>query len=127
MIMLDASVLIAFLDTDDAHHDRATALLSDAADEDLVIGSLTLAEVLVAPVRAGRLGVVEEVLDDLELEDRELPAGAARRLAALRVETGLRMPDCCVLLTAEDAGARLASFDGRLGDVARRRGVTVLM
>ncbi len=51
MIVLDASVLIAFLDSDDTHHAAAEQLLTQAVDDDLAVNSLTLAEVLVAPVR----------------------------------------------------------------------------
>jgi predicted nucleic acid-binding protein len=47
VIALDAAVLIAHLDNGDAHHDRATRLLLDAAGEDLCASPLTLAEVLV--------------------------------------------------------------------------------
>jgi len=36
------------------------------------------------------------------------------------------MPDCCVLLTAEEAGARVASFDERLIKVAKTRGISVV-
>ncbi len=50
MIVLDASVLIAFLDSDDTHHAAAEQLLTQAVDDDLAVNSLTLAEVLVAPV-----------------------------------------------------------------------------
>jgi predicted nucleic acid-binding protein len=48
---------------------------------------------------------------------------AAERLAALRVATELKLPDCCVLLAAEDAQARLLTFDARLAREAGRRGL----
>jgi hypothetical protein len=37
--------------------------------------------------------------------------GGAVRLARLGADTGLRMPDCCVLLAAQDASARVAALD----------------
>ncbi len=51
--------------------------------------------------------------------------GAALTLAQLRVETMLTMPDCCVLLSALDRQARLASFDDRVVQAARALGVDV--
>jgi predicted nucleic acid-binding protein len=46
-----ASVLIGFLDGDDAHHARATALLLSHLDEELAASVVTLAEVLVGSLR----------------------------------------------------------------------------
>lgn len=126
MIVLDASVLIGFLDAEDAHHRPAEDLMHSAVDEDLAANPLTLAEVLVPPAREGRLDQVQEVLRDLEVTELALPSNVASRLARLRVETGLKMPDCCVLLSAESVGARLASFDRRLRAAAQRRGVPVI-
>lgn len=114
MIVLDASVLIAYLDGDDDHHVAAETLLVGAVDDDLGVNSLTLAEVLVVPAREGRLGPAQRALGDLEVEELAFPPDAAVRLAQLRASTGLRMPDCCVLLAAGDAVATVASFDDRL-------------
>jgi predicted nucleic acid-binding protein len=36
------------------------------------------------------------------------------------------MPDCCVLLAAEDAAAKVASFDERLAQAAEKRNLPVL-
>lgn len=68
----------------------------------------------VVPARENRLDDTSSVLDALEVQ--ELPFGddAAVRFAQVRVGTGLKMPDCCVLLTAETTGGRLTSFDERL-------------
>lgn len=125
MIVLDASVLIAYLDSEDKHHSAAETLLADALDDPLAASSLTLAEVLVVPVRDGRLDAVRAVLRDLEVQELALPADSAARLAQLQVGTGLKMPDCCVLLAAEDAAAGVASFDERLAKAAEDRGVRV--
>lgn len=126
MIVLDASVLIAFLDGQDVHHVAADAMLARTSDQQLAVNQLTLAEVLVAPTREDRVEVVRNVLDDLEVHELPLPSDAAVRLAELRTSTGLRMPDCCVLLSALDAGATLACFDGGLARAAERRGLRVL-
>lgn len=125
MIVLDASVLIAHLDAADAHHERATTLLTEAADEPLGISPLTLAEVLVGPARAGKLPAAESAIDDLEVIAVPFTDNAATRLAELRATTGLRMPDCCVLLAAESTQAQLATFDERLAASAVKLGLTV--
>ena len=126
MIVLDASVLVAYLDSQDKHHDRAEAMLAREIDDDFVINPLTLAEVLVIPARDGRMDEVRATLHDLEMRELPFPADAGARLAELRAGTNLKMPDCCVLLAAEDARARLASFDDRLGRVAAARNIVVL-
>lgn len=126
MIVLDASVLIAFLDGEDSHHAAAEQFLTHAIDDDLAVNSLTLAEVLVAPVRDGRLDPVLAALHALEVQELPFPADTAVRLAQLRATTGLKMPDCCVLLAAEDATASVASFDERLAQAAEMRSLPVL-
>lgn len=127
MIVLDASVLIAFFSGADAHHVAATELLTAAGAEDLVVSSMTLAELLVGPAREGAVDALLEALARLEVGEELFPGDVAVRLARLRAETGLKMPDCCVLLAAETAEAEtVGTFDGRLGQVARGRGLTVL-
>jgi predicted nucleic acid-binding protein len=126
MIVLDASVLIAYLDGEDDHHAAGEELLARAIEDDLAANSLTLAEVLVVPVREGRLEPVRMALRDLEVQELPFPVDIAVRLAELRVTTGLKMPDCCVLLAAEDAAASVASFDERLAQTAEDRGLAVL-
>ena len=126
MIVFDASVLIAYLDSDDDLHGDAYTLLADSVDEDFGANSLTLAEVLVMPARAGRLEAVQTALHELEMDELPFPVDAAVRLAHLRVSTGLKMPDCCVLLAAEDHRATVASFDDRLIQAAKLRGLHVL-
>jgi predicted nucleic acid-binding protein len=118
VIVFDASVLVAFLDAEDDHHGEAEALLSALIDEEFGANSLTLAEILVAPVRNGRTEAVLTAVRELEVEELPFPVGAALRLALLRAATGLKVPDCCVLLATEDAGAVLASFDDRLVQAA---------
>ena len=126
MIVLDASVLIAYLDSEDRHHVAAEALLAEAVNDDLGANSLTLAEVLVVPAQGGRLDLAQTVLHDLEVAELPFPADTAVKLAQLRADTGLKMPDCCVLLAAEDSRARVACFDDRLALVAEDRDLEVI-
>jgi predicted nucleic acid-binding protein len=126
VIVLDASVLIAHLDRTDAHHDRAEQLLLDAADQDLAASPVTLAEVLVAPARAGQLDRATAAIQELGVRSVSLDVDPHVRLATLRAGTGLKLPDCCVLLAAEQEGGALATFDARLAAVGRDHGHLVL-
>ncbi|MDQ2722100.1 MAG: type II toxin-antitoxin system VapC family toxin [Actinomycetota bacterium] len=125
MIVLDASVLIAHLESTDAHHDRARALLLAAAGDPYGASPLTLAEVLVHPARIGQLDRASAALQQLAVTSVELLPDAPLQLALLRAGTGLKLPDCCVLLAAESARAAVATFDDRLAAAARARGVAV--
>ena len=126
MIVLDAGVLIAHLDAGDTPHAPATAMLAEAGAEPPGVSLLTLSEVLVGPARVGQLDRATSVLDQLRVVPQLPPADASVRLALLRAETNLKLPDCCVLLAAEGAPAALATFDRYLATVAEQRGLTVL-
>lgn len=123
MIVLDASVLIGYFDASNAHHDLATDLLTHEIDDDFAVNLLTLAEILLTPTRTGHRDKVLGILADLAVETLQFPERAATDLAQLRAETHLKMPACCVLLSALDHHARLASFDDRLLKAAQARGV----
>lgn len=123
MIVLDASVLIAHLDAHDAHHAAATRRLLDLAEQPFGAGTVTLAEVLVGPTRSGRLAEAEAALGALDVAELQLPADSARKLAALRAETALKLPDCCVLLAAASVDGRVLTLDERLSREAARRGL----
>jgi len=125
MIVLDASVLIAHLDQRDALHAAARERLRRAVKQRSRFGTstITLAEVLVDPTRSGTLRTTQAALKALEVEELPLPQGAAAQLAALRAETGLKLPDCCVLLAAEEANGGVLTFDERLARAAAERGL----
>jgi predicted nucleic acid-binding protein len=126
VIVLDASVLIAYLDAEDAQHRSAESLLAREIDDEFGVNPLTLAEVLVGPSRSGRLDTARSALRELEVIEQPFPADTAVRLARLRADTGVRMPDCCVLLAAQDAGARVAAFDDQLNRAAAKIGLVAL-
>jgi predicted nucleic acid-binding protein len=123
MIVLDASVLIAHLDPRDALHDAADERLLDAADQPFGASTITLAEALIAPLQTGTLRTTQAALKTLEVEELPLPRGAAEQLAALRADTGLKLPDCCVLLAAETTQGGVLTFDERLARAAAERGL----
>ena len=121
MIIVDAGVLIAHLDERDALHEQAVERLLAAADESLGCSTLTLAEVFVGPARQGRLDEARGAIATLEVQEIPLRIGAAGDLATLRAETGLKLPDCCVLLAAREARASgVLTFDERLAKAASR-------
>jgi predicted nucleic acid-binding protein len=124
VIVVDASVLIAHLDERDALHAEAVTLLLDAAEQPLAASPLTIAEVLVGPARKDRLDAAVDALELIELQEIPFAADAAVRLAVLRATTNLKLPDCCVLLAAQDGRAEaIITFDDRLGREAERLGL----
>lgn len=114
MIVLDASVLIAHLDEQDAHHAEASRLLADTGAEPLGASTVSLAETLVAPARSGRLADATSALERLGIAELPLGPQAAARLAQLRADTGRKLPDCAILLAAQEHDGLIASFDGAL-------------
>jgi len=125
VIVLDASVLIAHLDATDKHHDSAGVLLLQVAGEPIGASPLTLAEVLVGPARAGQLDRGTALLDQLDVASVHLDDDAPALLALLRAGTNLKLPDCCVLLAAEQTHGAVATFDDRLANAATERGLVV--
>ncbi|GAA5151450.1 hypothetical protein GCM10025768_17810 [Microbacterium pseudoresistens] len=124
MIVLDASVLIAYWGEDDPHADAAFDILD--TDEELLLHPVTLTETLVWPIRAE---AGEEALEDIAqigVERHEPRRDEPLRAARLRAQTRLGLPDCFVLAAAIEHEATLATFDKRLADTARAHGVTVV-
>ena len=124
-IVLDANVLVAYLDRSDRHHEWALALLLERASDQFQIPALTLAEALVHPARAQQSSVVWTALTALELDVLPLRESDAIPLAELRAASRLRMPDAVVLHTTIEAAAELATCDHTLAREARSRGVRV--
>ena len=112
MIVVDASVLIAFLDPNDAHHSVAVKILEDASPP-LFVHPITAAEVLVAAVRNDVADAVWADLTAIGVEIDDTPIDPLV-LAKLRVKTSCKMPDCCVLASAASRNTAVATFDERL-------------
>lgn len=129
-VVLDASLLIAHLSPHDRHHRAATAFLAEHAGTQHWISTLNRAEVLTGYARKDRLAEGVHVLADLGVAEFGFGDGAAvdpgAELAAFRAETGLTLPDCCVLLAARQSRSAVASFDERLRAAAVEIGLTVL-
>jgi predicted nucleic acid-binding protein len=127
---LDAGVIIAFLDGDDAHHDAARSALSTALDnaERLSIAASALAECLVGPARRSTKAVelVRTVIDRLPVSVVHLDEEIATQAAMLRARhRSLKLPDALVVATAERSSAdRLITTD-RTWPTARVMKLTV--
>ncbi len=128
LTVLDAGVVIAVLDGNDAHHASAVEALGVARDrgDTLVLPASAYAECLVAPHRRGSEAIVvaDRFLDSLpvhiEAASRAIGAAAARLRA--RHGPALRLPDALVVATALVLEAdRVVTTDGRWPKV----GVTV--
>ncbi|MFZ0228992.1 MAG: PIN domain-containing protein [Mycobacterium sp.] len=123
MIVLDASLLIGHLESADLHHAAATAFLQTHTREMLAASVVTLAEVYAGAARIGRADQLSQFLAQLQIDSLDLPSSAAKRLGELRAATNLKMPDCCVLYTAEQHRAEIATFDDRLAARAGELGL----
>ena len=108
LVVLDASVVIAFLDPDDALHGAAVVALTEHQHDELVIPASVYAEILVAPYRSGADAVseIETFLSDFGVRTAPITAEIARRAARLRSGMrSLRLPDVLVLATADELAA----------------------
>ena len=87
---------------------------------------VTLAEVLVRPTQVGALTVARGALNAIGVSPVAIDSGAPERLAELRARTGLKLPDCCVILAAEQVrAAQILTFDDRLRQAAHAAGFEV--
>lgn len=123
LIALDASVLIALLDSGDVHHPAARAALAAHAEEDLRVPVHTLAEALVHPARAGKDREVRNLIAAFEIAVDPVDETIAVAAAKLRARHGkaLRMPDALVIAYADVCKAtRLLTADARWTSWSRR-------
>ena len=102
LIVLDASVAIAALAADDAHHDAASAALAATIDDELVLAATTRAEILVGPTRVG--GAVFATARSFVDGCATVPvtASIADDAAALKARhRALSLPDAIALVVAD--------------------------
>lgn len=113
VVVLDAGVVIAVLDRDDAHHEAALREVRRLLTlrDDLVLPVSSYAELLVAPWDRGEEAVVlvDDLLDRLPVRVEPATRAVAKRASALRARHGarLRLPDALVVATAIELGARV--------------------
>ena len=123
-LILDASVLIGLLDTEDSHHDRAVEAVdqADRADHQLLTPASAYSEALIAFARAGRVEDARNAIAGMGITVVPLTAPTAEHAAELRaLHDSLRLPDALVLATAHEHGGVLLTYDERLARTARQR------
>jgi predicted nucleic acid-binding protein len=123
--VFDADVLIAYLSRDDANHADAVERMRKALAPGTrrMISAVNYSEVLIGPLRSvGPTGAdtVDAMLVRFSIETIQVDLALARRAAAVRVRTGLKLRDAYALATAiaaENRGhddVRLESFDAKV-------------
>ncbi|MDR1152868.1 MAG: PIN domain-containing protein [Bifidobacteriaceae bacterium] len=114
---VDSSVVIAWQNRDEPFHARAVEMIS--AWPDLVMHTLNVAEVL-AGLRDHDWTLF---LDMMRRDGFTFHDTTAQALARAKRDTGLRMPDACVIAVAAAHRARaVLSFDQRLLRAAHAHG-----
>lgn len=122
VVVFDADVLIAYLKRDDANHTAATERIraAMAPGNQRAVCAVNYSEVLVGPLRAlGAKGadMVDAMLVHLSIVTIQVDMELARRAAAVRERTRLKLPDAYAVATAihhehrGHADVRLESFD----------------
>lgn len=125
VVVFDADVLIAYLGRDDANHARAVACMREAIAPGIrrLVSAVNYTEVLIGPLlKHGAPGAdtVDAMLSRFNIETTPVDMHLARRAAALRARTRLKLPDAYALATAisaEERGhaaVRLETFDEKV-------------
>lgn len=125
VIILDANLLIGFLDASDSHHTSSLNLLERRFADGFGASVLTVAEALVHPTRTERQDAAMAAILSIGVQLISLEASEAAALARVRNTYRLRMPDAVALHTALSTGSALATFDEAVAAAAERAGVAV--
>lgn len=121
-VVLDADVVIGFLERTDAHHADAVTRLRPWLEREhcRLMAASAYAEALVRPIRRGVDRSVEEFVDVGGVEIVPMDRALARRSAQLRARhRTLRLPDAMTLATALEREAELLTFDRALRRIER--------
>jgi predicted nucleic acid-binding protein len=107
LTLIDAGVLIGFLDAADTHHTaaRQSLLDADARRDRVAIPASAFAEALVSPARRGEsaIAAVQAFIAEAAIDVAPLDTEVAMIVARLRARHGprLRLPDALVIATAQ--------------------------
>ena len=123
--VFDADVLIAYLGRDDANHSEAVERMRRAIVPGTrrLISAVNYTEILIGPLlKQGVPGadIVDAMLVRFNIETIHVDMDLARRAAAVRARTRLKLPDAYALATAihaerrGHADVRLESFDEKV-------------
>lgn len=106
LIVLDASVVVAFLDPVDLHHGGAVSALEEHVEDEIVLPTSAYAEALVHAAREGELDTVKEKVKALLTRVEPIDEPIAEEAARLRAwHPALRLPDALALACGEALGA----------------------
>jgi predicted nucleic acid-binding protein len=125
VVVFDADVLIAYLNRDDAQHTAAVERMRTALEPGTrrLVSAVNYSEVLVGPLRAGgpeAADTVDAMFVRFGIETITVDMALAKRAAAVRERTDLKLPDAFALATAIHAeklgheDVRLESFDEKV-------------
>jgi predicted nucleic acid-binding protein len=125
VVVFDADVLIAYLGRDDAHHTEAVERVRSALAPGTrrILSAVNYTEVLIGPLlKQGTHGAdtVDAMLVRFSIETIQVDMDLARRAAAVRARTRLKLPDAYALATAMHAEKRghadvhLETFDEKV-------------
>ena len=125
VVVFDADVLIAYLGREDDHHVEAVERVRRALEPGTrrLVSAVNYTEVLIGPLRAaGPSGAerVDAMFVRFGIETIQVDMPLARRAAAVRARTALKLPDAYALATAIQAerrgwdDVRLESFDEKV-------------
>jgi predicted nucleic acid-binding protein len=126
VLTLDANVIIAITNADDACHDLAREVVDSYEWEEFITTTLTLAEVLVRPARVEQFDERRDVVEGLGVGLIGVDGPAVRPMAELCAEHRLSTPDAAVLAVAMSVSDALVTFDKRLARAARKLGFPVI-
>lgn len=125
VVVFDADVLIAYLGRDDAHHAQAVERMRHALESGTrrLVSAVNYTEVLIGPLqKAGATGseTVDAMFARFGIETIQVDMALARRAAAVRARTRLKLPDAYAIATAihaerrGQADVRLETLDGKV-------------
>jgi predicted nucleic acid-binding protein len=125
VVVFDADVLVGYLSRDDAHHAQAVERMRHALEPGTrrLVSAVNYTEVLIGPLqKAGAAGAetVDAMFVRFGIETIQVDMALARRAAAVRARTQLKLPDAYAIATAIDAekrghtDVRLETFDGKV-------------
>jgi len=125
VVVFDADFLIAYLGRENANHHQAVERMRRALEPGMrrLVSAVNYSEVLIGPLqKAGAAGAetVDAMFVRFSIETSHVDTALARRAAAVRARTRLKLPDAYALATAihlEKRGhedVRLESFDDKV-------------
>lgn len=121
-VVLDAGVVIGWLDAADPHHSTVSAALDERGADDLRLPASAWAEALVRQVQAGSVELARTAVFEAAITIDAIGEATAEQAARLRARhASLRLPDALVIAHAEVLEAdELLTTDARWRRLSKR-------